>query len=224
MKILVVEDELNLASFVKRGLEEEGHKVEMALDAKTAKVHIATDKFDLVIMDVILPDGNGVKLCKDFKELHPKLPMILLTALGSTSDKVTGLDAGADDYLVKPFQFSELMARIRALERRYTTQQAPLRLQASDLFLDVESRTVTRANKSISLTSREFKLLQVFLTNKNKVLTRLEIAESVWDINFDTGTNVVDVYVNYLRNKVDKGYEPKLIQTVIGVGYVLRAE
>ncbi|HRH34009.1 MAG TPA: response regulator transcription factor [Catalimonadaceae bacterium] len=224
MKILVVEDELNLASFLKRGLEEEGHKVEMALDGKTAKVHLATDKFDLLVLDVILPDANGVKLCQDFKSLHPKMPIILLTALGSTQDKVTGLDAGADDYLVKPFQFSELMARIRAIERRLTQTHLPTQYKALDLVLDVESRLVSRNGVPINLTTREFRLLQVFLMNKNRVLTRLEIAESVWDINFDTGTNVVDVYVNYLRNKIDKGHDTKLIHTVIGVGYVLRAD
>lgn len=224
MKILVIEDEFNLASFLKRGLEEEGHKVELALDGKTAKVHMASDKFDLLVMDVILPDANGVKLCQDFKSLHPKIPIILLTALGSTQDKVTGLDAGADDYLVKPFQFSELTARIRVIERRLLQHNLPSRYSALDLTLDVESRMVIRAGQPINLTTREFRLLQVFLLNKNRVLTRLEIAESVWDINFDTGTNVVDVYVNYLRNKIDKGHDIKLIHTVIGVGYVLRAD
>lgn len=224
MKILVVEDELNLASFLKRGLEEEGHKVELALDGKTAKVHVATEKFDLLVLDVILPDANGIKLCQDFKGLHPKMPILLLTALGSTTDKVTGLDAGADDYLVKPFQFSELLARIRAIERRMSQITFQTKYSALDLTLDVESRLVSRGGHPISLTTREFRLLQVFLSNKNKVLTRLEIAESVWDINFDTGTNVVDVYVNYLRNKIDKEFETKLIHTVIGVGYVLRSE
>jgi len=224
MKILVVEDELNLATFLKRGLEEQNHKVEIALDAKTSKVHLATDKFDLLILDVILPDGNGIQLCKDFKFLHPRLPIILLTSLGSTSDKVSGLDSGADDYLVKPFQFSELLARIRAVERRNTSLSSPVLLTADDLQLDTVAKTVVRSGKSISLTAREFKLLQVFLENKNKVLSRLEIAEKVWDINFDTGTNVVDVYVNYLRNKVDKDFPLRLIQTVVGMGYVLRTD
>lgn len=224
MKILVIEDELNLASFLKRGLEEEGHQVDMALDAKTAKVHVATNSYDLLLLDVILPDGNGVTLCRDFHALHPKLPIILLTALGSTSDKVVGLDAGADDYLVKPFQFSELLARIRALSRRVKSQGEATVFNAADLVLDLESRRVTRAGKDISLTTREFKLLEVFLRNKNKVLSRQEIAQEVWDINFDTGTNVVDVYINYLRNKIDKAFEPKLVQTVIGSGYVLRAD
>lgn len=224
MKILIIEDELNLASFLKRGLEEEGHQVDMALDAKTAKIHVATNHYDLLLLDIILPDGNGVTLCKDFHSLHPKLPIILLTALGSTHDKVIGLDAGADDYLVKPFQFSELTARIRALSRRIKSKGEVTTLSAANLVLDVEARRVTRAGKDISLTTREFKLLEVLLRNKNKVLSRQEIAQEVWDINFDTGTNVVDVYINYLRNKIDKTFEPKLVQTVIGSGYVLRAE
>jgi len=224
MKILVVEDELNLATYLKRGLEEEGHTIELALDSKTAKIHMGSDKFDMVILDIILPDGNGLVLCKDFKELHPKVPIIILTSLGSTKDKVSGLDSGADDYLVKPFQFSELAARIRAIERRKHQNQSPTILTALDLVMDTSSRSVKRNGKAITLTAREFKLLQVFLENRNKVLSRMDIAESVWDINFDTGTNVVDVYVNYLRNKIDKLHEKKLIHTVIGVGYVLRAE
>ena len=224
MKILVVEDELNLATYLKRGLEEEGHTIELALDSKTAKIHMGSDKFDMVILDIILPDGNGLVLCKDFKELHPKIPIIILTSLGSTKDKVSGLDSGADDYLVKPFQFSELAARIRAIERRKHQNQSPTILAALDLVMDTSSRSVVRNGKAITLTAREFKLLQVFLENRNKVLSRMDIAESVWDINFDTGTNVVDVYVNYLRNKIDKMHEKKLIHTVIGVGYVLRAE
>jgi DNA-binding response OmpR family regulator len=224
MKILVVEDELNLASFLKRGLEEQGHEVEMALDAKTSKVLVATEKFDLMVLDVMLPDGNGISLCKDFKFLHPNLPILLLTSLGSTSDKVTGLDAGADDYLVKPFQFSELLARIRVIERRGAAAQKPIIYKVLDLTLDTSAKSVSRAGQPISLTAREFKLLQVFLENKNKVLSRLEIAEKVWDINFDTGTNVVDVYVNYLRNKIDKNHKVRLIQTVVGMGYVLRTE
>jgi DNA-binding response OmpR family regulator len=224
MKILIVEDELNLASFLKRGLEEEGHQVEMALDAKTAKVHLASDKFEMLIMDVILPDGNGMKLCQDFKALHPKTPIILLTSLGQVQDKVAGLDSGADDYLVKPFQFSELTARIRAVERRLSHYASPPILNAANLTMDIANHKVARDGKDISLTAREFRLLQVFLENKNRVLSRLEIAESVWDINFDTGTNVVDVYVNYLRNKIDRNFEPRLIHTVVGVGYVLRSE
>jgi DNA-binding response OmpR family regulator len=196
----------------------------MALDAKTTKVLVATEKYDLFVMDVMLPDGNGMRLCQDFKELHPKTPIILLTSQGQTSDKVAGLDSGADDYLVKPFKFSELNARIRSVERRINQNSSPILLTAYNLTLDVNNHKVTRGGKELPLTNREFRLLQVFLENKNKFLTRLEMASSVWDINFDTGTNVVDVYVNYLRNKIDRNFEPKLVHTVVGVGYVLRSD
>ena len=224
MKILLVEDELNLAGFLKKGLEEEGHEVVIAPDIKSARHEMKPNVFELVILDLILPDGNGLQLCRDFKTGFPHLPIVMLTSLGSVQDKVEGLDSGADDYLVKPFQFSELMARIRVIERRSQLAGKSNVLIVADLVMDSSARTVKRNEKSITLTAREFRLLKVFIENKNHVLSRMEIAERVWDINFDTGTNVVDVYVNYLRNKIDKGFEPKLIQTVIGVGYVLRTE
>lgn len=215
---------MNLAGFLKKGLEEEGHEVVIALDIKSARHEMKPNVFELVILDLILPDGNGLQLCRDFKTGFPHLPIVMLTSLGSVQDKVDGLDSGADDYLVKPFQFSELMARIRVIERRSQLAGKSNVLTVADLVMDSSARTVKRNEKSITLTAREFRLLKVFIENKNHVLSRMEIAERVWDINFDTGTNVVDVYVNYLRNKIDKGFEPKLIQTVIGVGYVLRSE
>lgn len=224
MKILVVEDEANLAGYLKKGLEEEGHDIMVAGNCRSAKEVMRPDEFELVLLDLILPDGNGLLLCQDFKKLQPHLPILVLTSLGSTEDKVSGLDAGADDYLVKPFQFSELAARIRVIERRKKLLQNGTVLKIADLTLDAAARTVTRGNKSIALTSREFKLLKVFIENKDVVLSRMEIAEKVWEIKFDTGTNVVDVYVNYLRNKIDKGFDIKLIHTIIGVGYVLRSE
>jgi DNA-binding response OmpR family regulator len=224
MKILVVEDETNLAGYLKKGLEEEGHEISIAPDARSAREFLTPDQFELVLLDVILPDGDGLQLCQDFKKSQPKLPIVMLTSLGSTEDKVAGLDAGADDYLVKPFQFSELAARIRVIERRNNLLQHGSVLKVADLTLDAAARTVVRGDKAISLTAREFKLLKVFLENMDIVLTRMEIAERVWEINFDTGTNVVDVYVNYLRNKIDKGFDRKLIHTVIGTGYVLRSE
>lgn len=224
MKILLVEDELNLAGFLKKGLEEEGHQVVIAPDIKSARYEMKPNVFEFVILDLILSDGNGLQLCRDFKTGFPHLPIIRLTSLGSVQDKEDGLDSGADDYMVKPFQFSELMARIRVIERRSQLAGKSNVLTAADLVLDSSARTVKRNEKPITLTAREFRLLKVFIENKNHVLSRMEIAERVWDINFDTGTNVVDVYVNYLRNKIDKGFEPKLIQTVIGVGYVLRTE
>jgi DNA-binding response OmpR family regulator len=224
MKILVVEDEANLAGYLKKGLEEEGHEISLAHDSKEAREKMNPSDFELVLLDLMLPDGNGLDLCKDFRKVQPQLPILVLTSLGSTEDKVAGLDAGADDYLVKPFQFSELAARIRVIERRKKLQNHGTVLKVADLTLDAAARTVVRGSKSISLTSREFKLLKVFIENKDIVLTRMEIAERVWEINFDTGTNVVDVYVNYLRNKIDKGFDKKLIQTIIGTGYVLRSE
>lgn len=221
---MVVEDETNLAGYLKKGLEEEGHEVSIASDARSAREFLVPNQFELVLLDVILPDGNGLQLCQDFKRNQPRLPILMLTSLGSTEDKVSGLDAGADDYLVKPFQFSELAARIRVIERRKNLIQLGSVMKVADLTLDAAARTVLRGNKSISLTTREFKLLKVFLENKDIVLNRMEIAERVWEINFDTGTNVVDVYVNYLRNKIDKGFDKKLIHTVVGAGYVLRSE
>jgi two-component system copper resistance phosphate regulon response regulator CusR len=224
LKILVIEDEVNLADYLKKGLEEEGHEISVAPCIKAARVAMEPDYFDLVVLDLILPDGNGLQLCSEFKQEQPKLPVVMLTSLGSTEDKVAGLDSGADDYLVKPFHFSELAARIRAIDRRQKLIHQSTVLKIADLSMDITAHRVQRAGKLISLTTREFKLLRVFLENINVVLSRMEIAEKVWDIHFDTGTNVVDVYVNYLRNKLDKGFDQKLIHTVIGAGYVLRTE
>jgi two-component system copper resistance phosphate regulon response regulator CusR len=224
MRILVVEDEINLADYLRKGLEEEGHEISVAPGIKAARVAMEPDYFDLVVLDLILPDGNGLQLCREFKQEQPKLPVVMLTSLGSTEDKVAGLDSGADDYLVKPFQFSELAARIRAINRRQKLMNQSTVLKIADLSMDIAAHRVQRAGKTISLTTREFKLLRIFLENINVVLSRMEIAEKVWDIHFDTGTNVVDVYVNYLWNKLDKGFDQKLIHTVIGAGYVLRNE
>ena len=224
MKILIVEDEVNLASYLKKGLEEEGHEISLAPNFTAAEKSMIPDVFDMVVLDLILPDGSGLDLCSNFKKIQPRLPVVMLTSLGATEDKVAGLDSGADDYLVKPFQFSELAARIRAIERRQKLMNQGTVLKVADLILDVAAHRVIRAGNIISLTSREFKLLKVFMENQNVVLSRMDIAEKVWDIHFDTGTNVVDVYVNYLRNKVDKSYSRKLIHTVIGAGYVFRNE
>jgi two-component system copper resistance phosphate regulon response regulator CusR len=224
MKILIVEDEVNLAGYLKKGLEEEGYEISIAPGVNSARQAMNPGFFDLVILDLILPDGNGLQLCREFRQEQPKLPIVMLTSLGSTEDKVAGLDSGADDYLVKPFQFSELAARIRAVERRQKLMHQGNILKVADLVLDVASHKVHRAGKVVALTSREFKLLKVFIENQDVVLSRMDIASRVWDINFDTGTNVVDVYVNYLRNKIDKQFERKLIHTVIGAGYVLRSQ
>lgn len=221
MKILLVEDEPNVAAFIRKGLLENGYDVDAVGDGTKAKVQMAVEKYDLVILDVILPDSNGVKLCQDFKSRY-KTPVLLLTALGTVDDKVKGLDAGADDYLVKPFHFQELLARIRVINRRREITSNEKVYRIADLEVYEGNRLVKRGEKSIMLTAREFKLLLVFIKNEGKILTRQQLAESVWDINFDTGTNVVDVYVNYLRNKIDKFFEPRLIHTVVGMGYVMK--
>jgi DNA-binding response OmpR family regulator len=221
LKILLVEDEPNVAAFIRKGLLENGYDVDAVGDGTKAKVQMAVEKYDLVILDVILPDSNGVKLCQDFKSRY-KTPVLLLTALGTVDDKVKGLDAGADDYLVKPFHFQELLARIRVINRRREITSNEKVYRIADLEVYEGNRLVKRGEKSIMLTAREFKLLLVFIKNEGKILTRQQLAESVWDINFDTGTNVVDVYVNYLRNKIDKFFEPRLIHTVVGMGYVMK--
>jgi DNA-binding response OmpR family regulator len=221
LKILLVEDEPNVAAFISKGLLENGYDVDAVGDGTKAKVQMAVEKYDLVILDVILPDSNGVKLCQDFKSRY-KTPVLLLTALGTVDDKVKGLDAGADDYLVKPFHFQELLARIRVVDRRKEITSNEKVYRIADLEVYEGNRFVKRGEKSIMLTAREFKLLLVLIKNEGKILTRQQLAESVWDINFDTGTNVVDVYVNYLRNKIDKFFEPRLIHTVVGMGYVMK--
>ncbi len=221
MKILVIEDEYKVASFIKRGLEEAGYIVEIARDGEEALYLAENEKFDLIILDLILPKKNGIEVCKELRQMRINTPILILSAKDSVDDKVLGLDSGADDYLTKPFAFSELLARVRALLRRGETM-TPVKLQVADLTLDTVTREVTRAGKEIKLTNREFALLEYFMMNAGKVLTRTQISEHVWDYTFDTFSNVIDVYVNYLRNKIDRDFEPKLIHTVRGVGYVLK--
>lgn len=223
-KILVIEDERNVATFIGKGLREAGHEIFLAYDGPQGLERLAREEIDLVILDIVLPAMDGRLVAKKIRELgYKNLPIIMLTALGTTENVVEGLDSGADDYLVKPFKFKELLARIRALSRRHVPMETVNRkLTVSDLELDRDAKTVKRAGNNIKLTSTEFRLLEFFLRNKNRVLSRIDILESVWDINFNLGTNVVDVYVNYLRNKIDRPYGPRLIHTVIGMGYTLR--
>ena len=222
--ILVVEDEQNVASFIRQGLMEEGYEVFLAYDGQTGLDLLSQKEIDLIILDVILPGKSGLEIAKEIRNSpHQAVPIIMLTALGSTDNVVKGLDSGADDYLIKPFKFKELLARIRVHVRRQRIVQAPHQiLKVADLEMDLDAKTVQRGGEEIKLTSTEYRLLNYFMRNKNKVLNRLDILENVWDINFNMGTNVVDVYVNYLRNKIDKNHEPKLIQTVIGMGYVMK--
>ena len=220
MRILVIEDEKKIAGFIKRGLKEEGYAVDVAADGDEGYELASVNDYDLIILDIMLPKCDGVTLCKKLRSDRVETPVIMLTAKTSVQDKVTGLDAGANDYLTKPFAFEELLARMRVLLRR--TVQPATRLQVADLALDLLSHKVTRADRDIILSSREFALLEYLMRNAGAVVTRTMISEHVWDIDFDTSTNVIDVYINYLRNKIDAGFDKKLIQTIRGRGYMLK--
>jgi DNA-binding response OmpR family regulator len=225
MKILVVEDEVNLVSILQRGLSAEGYEVSVALDGLTGAKMATSYNFDLIILDILLPGINGLEVCSNLRKEHIQVPVLMLTALGTPENIVVGLDSGADDYLVKPFNFSELSARIRTLIRRLNGRAVSHHLiNVADLVIDTTAKTVNRNNQSVVLTATEFRLLEFLAINQNRVLSRVEILEDVWDIDFNLGTNVVDVYINFLRKKIDKNFESKLIHTVIGMGYVLKAE
>lgn len=223
-RILYVEDELKTSQSVKKGLEEEGYDVVLATDGRTALKYINQSKFDIYILDYILPDDTGLNLCKAIRNQNIISPILFLTALDSTADKVTVLDAGADDYLVKPFEFKELVARTRSLLRRSSHEwnQNNSILNYADLELNLNSRLAHRQGKKIELTAREFKLLEWMLKNKERVISKTEIEKNVWNIFHDTSSNVVEVYMNFLRRKIDKGFDTKLIHTLIGQGYVLK--
>lgn len=222
MKILAIEDEPSVSSFIKKGLEEQGHEVTQAFDGVVGISLASQHQFNLIILDIILPGINGLDVCRKIRETNSTVPILMLTALSSSDDIVRGLDSGADDYLSKPFKFRELVARVRALGRRQQMGAFGPKLIAADLEMDLDRKTVTRQGQKIKLTAREFNLLEYFIRNKERVVSRVDILENVWEVNFDLGTNVIDVYVNYLRNKVDKPFSTKLIQTVVGMGYVLK--
>ena len=222
MNILLVEDEPKVADFIKKGLEEQHYHVELAYDGPYGEKMALEREFDLVILDVILPGINGLDLCKRIRKFKLDLPILMLTAMGTTHDKLLGFDSGADDYLVKPFHFEELLARIKALTRRKLLTTPAIIYNIGDLYVDSYRKTVHRANREIVLTAKEFSLLELMITNKNRVLSRSYIAEAVWGLDFNRGTNVIDVYINYLRSKIDKGFSTNLIHTVIGMGYVLK--
>jgi two-component system copper resistance phosphate regulon response regulator CusR len=223
MKILLVEDEPPLASFVKKGFEHEGYDVTVAYDGRTGWSLYEQQPHDLVILDINLPYINGVELCQRIRAHSRLVPILLLTALDSLDDKEAGFAAGADDYLVKPFEFRELLMRARALTQRYAAAAGQRReLRMADLVLDLDAKTVSRAGQRIDLTTREYSLLEHLLRNRGRVISRVDIAERVWDLDFDTTTNVIDVYVSYLRKKLDRDFTPKLIHTVVGMGYVMR--
>ncbi|MBX3165306.1 MAG: response regulator transcription factor [Bacteroidetes bacterium] len=228
-KILLVEDETSVANFIWKGLTEEGFDVSVAFDGAAGEKMVAESDFHLIILDIMLPDKNGIEVCGEIRKKGITTPILFLTALGTPENIVHGLNAGADDYLVKPFKFIELHARVNALLRRAENNAdgnaAPVHKNVytvAGLEIDDDAKTVTRNGTAVTLTATEYRLLLVLVKNKGKVLSRIDLLESVWDINFDMGTNVVDVYINYLRKKLDTDSENKLIHTVVGMGYVLK--
>ncbi len=223
MRILVAEDEVKTALMIKQGLDENGYETDIAFDGEAALALYRQNNYHLIVTDIIMPKLTGLELCKIIRTEKNSPPIIMLTALGMTTDKISGFNAGTDDYLVKPFEFEELIARIKAIVKRtYGTQSPTNQLTFADVVINLDSKEVTRAGNAISLTAKEFMLLLFLIKNKGRVISKADIAENVWDVNFDTGTNVVEVYVNYLRNKIDKNYPTKLIHTKIGMGYILK--
>lgn len=223
VRILLIEDEIKTIQSLRQGLEEHHWTVDAATDGDAGLRLAFENQYDVIVSDIIMPGTDGLDICRQLREKGFKTPVLLLSALGDTDDKVTGLESGADDYLSKPFEFREFLARVKALARRPApATRTDNILKFGDLEQDLDAKTVRRGGKEILLTPREFDLLEFFLRNPGRVLSKTEIAEKVWDVDFDTGTNVIEVYVNYLRNKMDKGFEPKLIHTQFGQGYVLK--
>lgn len=225
MNILIIEDDTRIAELIQRGLQEQGFVPTLAYDGLSGKKLALQNDYDLIITDIILPKMDGLDLCKEIRQTKPDTPIIMLTALGTTDDKVVGFDAGADDYLVKPFEMRELLVRIRALLKRNnrTTNTGNILLYA-DLEMNLHTKIVRRNGIEINLTPKEFNLLEYMLQNPERVLSRVEIAEKVWDTHFDTGTNFIDVYINYLRKKIEKDFDKKLIHTKSGMGFILKVE
>ncbi|MCS6935704.1 MAG: response regulator transcription factor [Chitinophagales bacterium] len=224
MNILVIEDEKKTADTICSGLTESGYKADAAYDGVQGLEMGMSGKYQLIISDIIMPGINGMELCERLRKHNPDLLILMLTALDSKDDVVKGLDAGADDYLTKPFDFRELLARIRSLSKRIENRQKSTVLLFADVRMDTETKTVTRQGKNINLTAKEFELLEYFMRSPGKVISRNELSENIWNIDFATGTNFVEVYINYLRNKIDKPFDKKLIHNVHGKGYVLREE
>jgi DNA-binding response OmpR family regulator len=225
MKVLVIEDEPKVAGFIKMGLEEQAWEVEIAYDGVVGLSLALQKNFEIIVLDINLPLMNGFEVCRQIRAVNPSVPILMLTALGATDDKILGFDNGADDYLVKPFEFKELVARIKALHKRsLDSTRHTVILKLADLEVNTDEKTVRRNGIKIDLTAKEFLLLAYMLRNKGKVISRSDIAVKVWDISFDTGTNVIDVYINFLRKKIDRDFSPKLIHTVIGMGYIMKDE
>ena len=222
--ILIIEDETKVAESIKRGLEDNYYTAEVAFDGVIGKTMALSNKYHAIILDINLPKMNGFDVCKAIRTTNAKVPILMLTALGSLQNKETGFDAGADDYLVKPFEFKELLLRLRALLKR---ANQPVSgdvsvLKIADLEVNIETKIVTRGSEIINLTAKEFQLLEYFLRNKGRIISKVDLAEKLWNHTFDTGTNVIEVYVNFLRKKIDKNYSPKLIHTHIGMGYIMK--
>jgi len=226
MEILVIEDDSRMAELIRRGLTEQGFDTQMAYDGQLGLKLATTHDYDLVITDIVLPQMDGLTLSREIRRMKPEIPIIMLTALGTTDDKIEGFDAGADDYLVKPFEMRELVVRIRTLLKRYknTVVGQGFMLNYKGLEMNLHTKTVKRNSTDINLTPKEFKLLEYMLQNTERVLSRTEIADKVWDTHFDTGTNFIDVYINYLRKKVDRDFSSKLIHTKSGMGFILKLE
>lgn len=226
MKILLIEDDVQVSAFIRQGLQEQQHEVDVVYDGTLGERLALSREYDVVILDIVLPGIHGFDLCKTLKKEKPQIPILMLTTLATTADKITGFEAGTDDYLLKPFEFEELLARLKALVRRTGTapsQQHTL-LRVEDLKLDLEKKAAIRGDKLIRLSAKEFSLLEYFMRNTGRVIPRAELAEKIWDITFETGTNVVEVYINMLRNKIDRDFEPKLLHTRIGLGYEFEKE
>lgn len=226
-RILIIEDEKKVAAFIQKGLEEHNFRVDIAHDGLTGKEKATKENYDLIILDIKLPLMDGFEICNAIRKINHQVPILMLTALGSLEDKVKGFDYGADDYLLKPFEFEELLVRIRALLKRSiqrTTKEPEAIIQIADLIIDRNAKTATRSGKKVDLTAKEYALLEYLALNEGKVISRLELTEKIWGIDFDTGTNVVDVYINFLRKKIDTGFPSRLIHTRVGLGYMLKAE
>ncbi len=224
MKILIVEDEKKIAGSLKKGLEELDYEVVLGYDGKIGEKLFRQQDFDLVILDINLPGMNGFELCASIRQENKEVPVLMLTTFGSVPDKVEGFNAGADDYMVKPFSFAELIVRIRALLKRSTQKNLPVGniLRFADLEMDLDTKQVSRSGKTIPLTAKEFLLLEYLMRNKRKVVSRADIGEHVWNIDFDTNTNTIEVYINYLRKKIDRDFPDKLIHTQVGFGYIMK--
>jgi DNA-binding response OmpR family regulator len=225
-RIIIIEDEKKIADTLKMGLTENGFDVEVAYDGKIGQQLLLSRPFDLAILDINLPGINGYELCKGIRYRNMNMLVIMLTSMSSLDDKIEGYDAGADDYLVKPFEFRELLLKIRALLKRTPGQAMPVGniLRAGDLEMNLDNKEVHRAGRPIRLTAKEFQLLEYLMRNKNRVVSRADLAINVWDVDFNTNTNVIDVYISYVRNKVDRDFEQKLIQTHVGMGYILKTQ